>query len=180
MEHSRNIYLQNQEENYSAISDQFEIPPKITGVLAVDGVGIHSAERIKIGINISAGSENRTNEDWEDLIQRFEITQRETPFRLSKNCWFGLGKTWVIPTAANEPTKIRIKLNQSALLSTGFSLQIHFRTYTNVYQFAPRENLSAGCTLEFEVHWQLIPRPDNAKPRLTSENWGPFQVDHQK
>lgn len=75
----------------------------------------------------------------------------------------------------NEPTKIRIKLNQSALLSTGFTLVIYLRSEVNVHRFAPKQTLSAGCTLDFTVHWQLVTRPKEIQPTLTIENWGPFQ-----
>lgn len=175
MEFSRNIYVQKEDQTTSLASElSVEVPPKVTGTLLVDGGALRTVERIKIGICISAIDANRTNADWEDLIERFELTHKENHFRLTKNCWFGLGKTWIISTSVNEPTKIKIKLNQSALLSTGFTLELYLRSTINVHRYTPRENLSAGCFLEFTIRWQLIPRPEEVRPKLSTENWGPF------
>lgn len=95
MDLARNLFAERDDQSPflpSTSTDFFELPPKVTGTLAVDGI-TRSAEKIKIGVSISATGEARTNSDWEDLVERFEVTQRENHFRLSKNCWFGLGKT---------------------------------------------------------------------------------------
>lgn len=121
---SRSIYFEREHSETSSSSEnQVENSPRITGVVEANPIS-KSTEFIKIGVCIRATWEPRTNNKWSDLVERIQPidTNRESPFRLTKNCWFGTGKTFVIKTAIHTPTRVKVKLDASALLSTGFTL----------------------------------------------------------
>lgn len=175
---SRSVYFEKENSETSSSSEnQLENSPKITGVVEANPIG-KSTEFIKIGVCLRATYAPKTNNKWSELIEKIQPidTNRESTFKLTKNCWFGNGKTLVIKTAIHTPTRVKIKLDASALLSTGFTLEVYLRYINNIKQFKPNENLSAGCELNFTINWLLIANPQEAVPTLRVEHWGPFST----
>jgi len=111
-------------------------------------------ERIRIGLCIKSNTTGKTIDDWQNLLKRKEaISTTQKPFQIGQTFWFSTGASWVIPTQLFGTTTIEIQLNPSALLPSGFVVEIYLRSTAIVKEVQPHPALAAGGKLSFIVKW---------------------------
>lgn len=126
------------------------------------------SERVRVGISIRKLSAPKTTKQWENtLIRRTPLNTEKRPFRIEEKYWNTKGITWCIPTALFGTTEVEITLEPSALLATGFILEVFRRDSTIVHEVRPNQTITKGCNIKFNVDWNLSTEARSAKPVVT-------------
>lgn len=147
---------------------------KINGFLIIKRSGTDSgfSERVRIGVGLRSITKPRPTVEWQQIVnKKAVITTPRRGFQIDQNYWFGKGITWVIPTHLFETTTIQINLDSSALLSTGFIIEIFRRDSTIVHEVKASTAFTVGCTIKFKVDWNLSTSPIGAAPVLKPSKW---------
>lgn len=150
----------------------------LNGLLLIKRSGKDSgfSERVRIGVSLRAISKPRPTKEWNQIVHhKSPISTQRRGFQIDDNYWFGKGITWVIPTPLFETTTIQINLDSSALLSTGFIIEIFRRDSTIVHEVKPSTAFTVGCSIKFKVNWNLSTNPVRAAPILTPAQWARTQ-----
>lgn len=153
---------------------KFAVKPVLNGRVIIDRPHEDSTfpEQVRIGISIRSGKKRRSTQDWVNLIQRKPLLTAFTrSFQIDQKYWFTKGISWIIPTPIFETTTITIELEPSALLSTGFIVEIHRRDSTIIHEVEPGSPLSSGATINFGVNWNLLTAAATASPTVRSRGW---------
>lgn len=147
---------------------------KLNGVLLIKRSGHDTgfAERVRIGVSLRAISKPKPTVEWEQIVRnKSPTTSQRRNFQIDQNYWFGKGITWVIPTPLFETTTIQLNLGSSALLSTGFVIEIFRRDSTIVHEVKASTVFTVGCTVKFDVNWNLSTNTVKATPVLKPAQW---------
>lgn len=115
----------------------------------------HFDEKVRIGVSIKSLSKPNTTLQWIRHLERTPIFDEIRHFQVSKNYWFREGLRWIIPTLLFDTTTIKVCLSPSALLTTGFLLEIFLRDSTLVHEIKPDAAYGAGATIIIKINWNL-------------------------
>lgn len=166
---SKIIYTKHQDRPNLAQSKSPVLNGKLTVLKPAEG---HFAERVRIGVGLKTLAKPRSFEEWSNIINKKNPLSTATRnFQVDKDYWFSKGVNWVIPTPIFEKTKIHILLEPSALLSTGFLIEIFRRDSLIIHEVSPSPTLSAGATIELQVNWQLTTVGSTATPVVRPARW---------
>lgn len=154
----------------------------ISGVLYVKKTPEKSSEEVKIVVSLRRLDKIKPTCSWKNLLQRKQpTTVEEREFSVNKQVWLsGDGINWVIPTHLFGETNIQIDLNSSALLTTGFIIEVYRRDCVIVQEEQPNARLGAGCTINFNITWNLSTNPVRATPFVTPSIWPPAQSETER
>lgn len=139
------------------------------------------AERIRIGVNIRATSKPRPTREWLDVINRkTPLNVNKKQFQIDQEYWFTTGINWVIPTPVFDESVIKISLEPSALLTTGFTVEVFNRDSTIVHEVQPDAKFAAGAEIVFRNKWNVTSNTSLATPTITAANWDRFDSTGQQ
>lgn len=128
-------------------------------------------ENVQIGVSIKAPRLPRSNQDWQEVLSKSKVIKGTTKgFQQTFNSWFEGGTTWVIATPLFGTTKIKIVLEPSALITTGFAIETYLRKLTTIHVIEPNAAYGAGVTIEFEVKWEFGAENLDAVPKVTASS----------
>lgn len=181
--HTRKIvYTINNRNQQPSTSNSCNRAPTLAGVLHVRKTPAASqSERVKIVVSLRTLSKERPLKDWSQIITKKQpTTVNRREFVIDKNCWINAkGVNWVIPTPIFGETSIQIELGSSALLATGFIIEVFRRDSIIVHEVPASENLSAGCSINFCVSWNLSANSKRATPTVTPLRWVSSPTDNE-
>lgn len=113
-------------------------------------------ENIRICVSLRPTTNPLTLNEWIEILETKRLTTAKlTNFNVNESHWFNSGINWVIPTPVFETTNIEIKLNPSALLTSGFILEIWRRDSNIIKEFQPSATLAPGATINFKTNWRI-------------------------
>lgn len=185
MEQSNNankiVYVKSDSSSGSAQVSSFRENISVNGVLKLQRPYCQAsfAERIRVGINIRANPKPRSIQDWNSIINRKSpLTGNSKSFQIDQSYWFGSGINFVIPTPVFDETLVKISLNPSALLSTGFTVEVFNRDSTIVHEVRPDAKYSAGAEISFRIKWNINSNTAAATPIIVASEWN-RRLPHQ-
>lgn len=101
----------------------------LVGAIFIEKTRGTNREKVDIVVSLRKHARPRPVQDWNRLINRKQpttVSRRE--FVIDRDCWINHnGINWIIPTPLFGETTVKIRLAPSALLSTGFILEIFRR-----------------------------------------------------
>lgn len=146
------------------------VQPSLSGTIYINESPNSSPERVKVVISLRKLTKTRPVKEWTQINQRRQpttVNQRgftvDRTYRLNSK-----GINWVVPTPLFGETSIKISLEASALLSTGFILEV-FRRIKHEVQ--PSADLTIGCNINFKISWNLSTNPVGATPTINQARW---------
>lgn len=177
MQNSRIVYTRfSKDQSVQTSNEPYAVhsKSKLIGNLSIKRSGIDTgfAERVRIGASLRGNVKPKTIKEWERIVKnKSPTTTPNRNFQIDENFWFGKGISWVIPTPLFETTSIKLNLEASALLSTGFIIEIFRRDSTIVHEVKPTTVFTGGCIVKFDVNWNLSTNTANATPILKPRKW---------
>lgn len=129
-------------------------------------------ENIRIGICIKAPSLPKSDQDWEQILEKTKIIKdNKRGFTQTERTWFNGGISWVIATPTFGITNLKIVLKPSALATTGFTIETYYRKFTATHVIDPNASFGTGLTIEFNVSWDLSVDNQDQKPTIKTSSW---------
>lgn len=148
-----------------------EIQPKITGILSVNRP-THSTESVRIVVRIGKKQSKLSNHGWNDIVEnRYAFTETSGYFDITQSCWFGKGFTVVIPTQLFGTTTIKLNLDPSALLTTGFFIEVFKRNAVGLHKVDSSVRYAAGLEVFLQIKWILSTDIDLITPVIRPYPW---------
>lgn len=171
----RFVYTINSQhtEQFGATSN-LEKNPTLSGILRIDKSPENNfGEEVKVVISLRKLTKLTPLINWSQIIHKQQPTTVEKQeFTIDKSVWLGgKGINWVIPTHLFGDTSVQIELNCSALLSTGFVIEVYRRDSTIIHEVPPSATITVGCTINFNINWNLSTNPARSTPVVTPARW---------
>lgn len=168
------VYTVNQVNLDRQPAIEAKTQPKLNGVLYVNtSPGNYKTEIVNIVVSLRKLSKIKPIQDWSKVVQKKQPTTLESrEFSVNKSVWLnGKGINWVIPTQLFGETNIQIDIDTSALLATGFIVEVFRRDCTLIHEVPANAKLTIGCTIEFNIAWNLSTNPIHSTPVVTPSRW---------
>lgn len=177
MDFNKTYIVKNSECKITKNSNQPKAVPLLTtlnGTLFIvkEQVKNPYGENIRIGLGIKASTTPRKPEVWRKILNKSSfIKDNKKCFQQTEKSWFERGAVFVIPTPVFGQTRFKLVLEPSALLATGFIIEIYLRKFTVVHPVEPQATLAAGATIEFKIIWDAEPNALSATPTVKASTW---------
>lgn len=137
-------------------------------------------EFIRIGLCLKAKNIPKCINTWDNLLQAKTATERtEIPFQIPQSHWFSNGYTWFVATATTGQTKFELELNPSALLPSGFTVEIFLRSTSILREIRAGPELAAGGRITFCIEWTPVPSLREATPIFTASKFNSSKWEEQ-
>lgn len=143
-------------------------PPKkiLSGKICIEQKSIEGHEAVKIAVAISRRERIRNLSDWLEIIRKPTSPAKSGGFAIDKEDWFRSGLLWTISTPIFETTKIKIQIDPSELLQSGFRVEIFSRDAVIIREVQPSDDLSTGATITFAINWTVNSNSTDATPEI--------------